>query len=231
MDLKSCPPPADLGKPALPHAVDVLPLTDETLTVVIGTYGEGMWHTLAESRAMPSARALGVQVVHCHADSLHEARNQGLAEVETDWVAFLDADDELEPDYLAAMSHGTADVRAPSVRYVRGRSWQQPAMPRVAGHTHACEAACLLLGNWLVIGSVVLTELVRGVGGFRDFEWSEDYDLWLRCYLAGASIEAVPAAVYRAYVRTNSRNRSPRWAAKYAAHKAIADANGIGMPS
>ena len=35
-------------------------------------------------------------------------------------------------------------------------------MPTVAGHTHQCEAACLLQGNWLVVGAMVLTDLVRG---------------------------------------------------------------------
>lgn len=229
MDLNGCPPP-DLDARKLPHAGEVLPLTAETLTVVIGTYGEGMWQMLAESRAMPSARALGVQVVHVHADSLQEARNRGLAEVETDWVTFLDADDELESGYLDAMRVGTADVRAPAVRYVRGSHWQQPYVPQVAGHSHACVADCLMDGNWLVIGSAVLSELVRGVGGFRDFAWSEDWDVWLRCHLAGATFEAIPAAVYRAYVRTHSRNRAPHHTEKWAAHKAIADANGIPMP-
>jgi GT2 family glycosyltransferase len=30
------------------------------------------------------------------------------------------------------------------------------------------------------------------VGGYQDHGWAEDYDLWLRLYLAGASFEKVP---------------------------------------
>lgn len=198
------------------------------VTVVVGTFGDESWRDLAQERAVPSARALGVPTIHVHADTLHEARNTGLGMVGTEWVCHLDADDQLESGYFMAMRDATADVRAPSVRYVEPiHPHPQPRMPRVAGHTHACEGACLTAGNWLVIGSVARTELLHDVGGWRDFDWSEDWDMWLRCWLAGATFEAVPAAVYRAHVRPDSRNRAPDRAAKIAAHHAIAAANGI----
>jgi hypothetical protein len=43
---------------------------------------------------------------------------------------------------------------------------------------------------------------------------------------AGASVEALPAAIYRAHVRDDSRNRAPDREARLAAHRAIAVANG-----
>lgn len=137
----------------------------------------------------------------------------------------LDADDELEPGYLDHLAEGTADLRAPAVRYVRPFHATPARVPKVAGHTHRCTAECLPEGNWLVVGTLVRTQMVRDAGGWRDFPWSEDWDLWLRCWLNGATVEAIPAAVYRAHVRPDSRNRAPDRAAKLAAHKAIYEAN------
>lgn len=199
------------------------------MTIAVGTFGGPEWVRLAETRALPSARAFGVPVVHVHAGSLHEARNGALAKVDTEWVVNLDADDELEPGYLQAMAGGTADVRAPAVRYIRGYGDRsaQPAMPKVAGHSHDCEAACLPYGNWLVIGAAARADLVRAVGGWRDFAWSEDWSVWLRCYLAGATFEPVPTAVYRAHVRRGSRNRSVRAETRLEVHRAIARDAGL----
>jgi GT2 family glycosyltransferase len=158
---------------------------------------------LAERRALKSAP----DAIHVHGDTLAEARNAGLAQVDTEWVVFLDADDELAPGYMDAMATGFADLRAPSVRYVKGSRTQDPYVPQVAGHTHACTGECLPEGNWLVIGAAARTDLLRSVGGFREWDCYEDWDLWLRCWLAGATVEAIPSAEYVAHVRPDSRNR------------------------
>lgn len=194
------------------------------VTVAVATFGGNEWVQLATRRAIPSAEEQGVQVVHRHGASLAQARNDALALVKTEWVIFLDADDELEPGYVEAMAAGTADVRGPLALYVRDgqeRRWR----PRVFGHEHSCDASCLRDGNWLLIGSAVRADMVREVGGFRDFDWSEDWDLWLRCYRAGATFELIPDAVYRAHVRLDSRNRGASREAKAAAHQAIYEAN------
>lgn len=201
------------------------------VTVVVATYGDPSWAELAATRAVPSAAAQA-PVVQVHGATLHDARNSGLDQVATEWVCFLDADDELEPGYLDAMARATGDLRAPAVRYVRdGRRPARAALPRVAGHRHDCDADCLEWGNWLVVGTLVRADLVRSVGGWRDFPWSEDFDLWARCWKAGAMIKAVPRAVYRAHVRAGSRNRAPSPAEKLAAHQAIARANGLPVPA
>ena len=181
---------------------------------------------LAAQRAVPSAKRLGVRVLHSHAETLHDARNAGLADVDTEWVCHVDADDELEAGYFDVMGQANADLRAPSVRYIRrGRSFSAPQMPKVSGHVHDCEAACLRDGNWLLIGTVVRTDLLRRAGGWWDYPWSEDWSVWLRCFLLGATVEAVPQAVYRAHVRPGSRNRAPDRAFKVATHhRIVADA-------
>jgi len=189
------------------------------VTVVIGTFGADEWRALAGSRALPSVE--NAPVIHVHGDTLAAARNEGLGQVTTEWVTFLDADDELTPGYFEAMDRGTADLRAPSVEYVSGHRVQRPFVPKVPGHKHECSGECLLKGNWLVIGTVARTELVRGAGGFREWSVYEDWDLWLRCWVAGASVEAIPNAVYRAHVRSDSRNRAPSVQEKNRVHREI----------
>ena len=194
------------------------------VTVVIATYGDMTWLDLADTAE--ASVPPGVRVVRVHGDTLHDARNEALDKVTTEWVCHLDADDELEHGYFDHVSQGAADVRAPSVRYcLNGISRRAPHVPRVAGHAHDCTADCLPDGNWLVVGSVARADLLREVGGWRDFPVYEDWDLWLRCHLAGATIEALPDAVYRAHVRFDSRNRGPARDVKEAAHRAIYAAN------
>lgn len=190
------------------------------VSVVVGTYGHTDWKHLARERAIPSVPE-GIPVHHVHAASLAEARNGGLAQVETEWVVHLDADDELEVGYFDHLSRGVADLRAPAVRYVRGPRERAAYVPRVAGHDHDCSAACLVDGNWLVVGTMARTELLRSVGGWEDWPLYEDWAIWLRCYLDGATIEALPAAVYRAHVSPASRNRSPAISFKNRVHEDI----------
>lgn len=214
------------------------------VTVVIASYGQGPYRELALKRAQPSAIHQATEVVTVHFDggTLAQVRNHGLAQVRTEWVCFLDADDELEPGYLEAMERGTADVRAPAVRYVpwsadlsnhlHARARPAPRMPRVAGHHHDCTADCLAYGNWLVIGSVARTELVREVGGFNEWPCYEDWDLWARCWQHGATFEALPEAVYRAHVRSTSRNRGTlTQRQKHRVHQDIARDLGLPVPT
>ena len=86
-------------------------------TVIVATHGDPKWITLARERAIPSAEKQGVAVLHYHGESLSEARNFAASQVDTEWLCFLDADDELAPGYFEAMDKATGDLRAPSVCY------------------------------------------------------------------------------------------------------------------
>lgn len=194
-------------------------------TICVGTFGGSEWVELAHDRAVPSAEEQGVPVVHRHAATLARARNDCLALVKTPWVIFLDADDELGEGYVEAMGRGSADLRAPAVSYVKGGRPRPPYVPRVAGHRHACTGVCLIEGNWLVIGTAIRAEIVREVGGFKEWPVYEDWCLFQRCWMAGVSVEAIPEAVYIAQSRPDSRNRAPDARFKDRVHREIVLAN------
>jgi hypothetical protein len=182
------------------------------VTVVVPYTGEP-WKTWAHERAIPSAERLGVPVVIGEGETVAEARNNGLGRVVTEWVCHLDADDELSPGYFDAMATGSADVRAPSVEYVNPRARRTirpPVMPEVWGHRRfhdQCVGDCLPHGNWIVVGALVRTELVQRLR-WQEEPIFEDWSLWLRCWKAGATFEAIPTAVYRAWSARGGRNSS-----------------------
>lgn len=204
---------------------------DGDVAVIVATYGDDEWSALAQARAVPSARDQA-PTFHFQGPTLAAARNSGLRHLahRYDWLVFLDADDELSPGYIEAMRASDADLRVPSVSYVRNGLPRPPYIPRVAGHQHECTADCLPDGNWIVIGAMVRAQLALDVGGFREFDWSEDWDLWTRVWQRGGSVERVPDAVYVAHVRPDSRNRAPDAEFKNRVHRQIHAAN-FGRPS
>lgn len=200
------------------------------VTICVGTYGDPEYVHMAYKRPVETALQLGVPFVHVHGKTLHDARNAALDAARTPWVCFVDADDELDRRFLERIELGTADIRVPAVKYIG--TGQAPYVPRVVGHEHHfCEPQCLEFGNYIVVGAVARASVLRGVGGFRDFPMYEDYDLWVRCWKAGATIETIPGATYIAHVRKDSRNRAPDQAEKLRVHQLIAAANGLPVPA
>jgi glycosyltransferase involved in cell wall biosynthesis len=142
---------------------------------------------------LPRARAAKASVdaqtvpTACHiveGVDLADARNAALAFVETEFVILLDADDTLAPDYVEHMLAGTGDVRWPSVAYPDGTVVAEASNP-------------LPEWNQVVIGAMARRDLLVRVGGFRDLPVLEDYDLWCRCWAAGADMQPCLDAVYR----------------------------------
>lgn len=174
-------------------------------TIVCSTFGDYQWMTLAHERALPSASSFGVPVIYNHGDTLHGTRNLGLAQVQTEYVCHLDADDELDKNFFKEIEKIEGDIRVPAIQYMPHRS---PFIPNISGHTsHKCIAECLEFDNWIVVGAVAKTDMLIQVGGWRDYPAFEDWDLWQRCWLAGAIISPAPKAIYKAYSTAAGRNR------------------------
>lgn len=192
----------------------------DTVTIGVATYGDESWRELALERAVPSAIEQAPMLIVHRGDplaTLAKARNDVLDQVETEFVIFLDGDDRLAPGYVHAMLQGSADLRSPSLQQRwPGRAPHNIGVPRVWAHEHACTAECLRAGNWLVVGTMARVSMLRKAGGWQEEGWSEDWSLWARTWVrCGATVEAIPEAVYVAYRRHESRNRTSRAAAAY----------------
>jgi mycofactocin glycosyltransferase len=200
----------------------VIPTRDRDVTTTIDALGPcgGIVVVDDGSRTPVSAGSAGVVVRRSVAGGPAVARNDGLAEVTTPWVAFMDSDVVPRAGWLAA-SLGHADdpriaVVAPRVASAAGPGWlsryeagrspldlgDRPA-PIVAGTRVSYVPAAALLCR---------TDVVRAVGGFDvALTTGEDVDLVWRLAAAGWRCRYEPSAVVdhepRASVRAFAEQR------------------------
>lgn len=176
-----------------------------SVAVIIPVFGDPAYWTPLADRAAASAENQTVKpevVMISRAHDLKTARNSAAEVCDSEWLVFLDADDELDPNYLEAMLNASGDIRQPAtLGVVDGKEDPFPVV---------LPAKPLIEGNYIVIGAMVRREEFILAGGFRDYPIYEDWDLWIRLVLRGASVQSVPAAIYRVHVREDSRNNQDR---------------------
>jgi len=181
-----------------------------SFSVIIATYGDPSWRTLAE-RAARSVEEQSVQpdsLILSHADTLHEARNNPVKSLTSDWLVFLDADDQLDYHYIKSMRDRSIEIGNEDFLI----------QPSTLGVQNGIEddfptfipERDIQLGNWMVIGTAVKRDTFLRAGGFPDLPCWEDWALWAQCVHNGASTTIAPGAVYRVTVNKNSRNNPTR---------------------
>jgi glycosyltransferase involved in cell wall biosynthesis len=183
------------------------------VTVVVPTCGSDEWFHMG-NQAAENAEKLGVKVlrVHIPTGTVSQARNAGLYGVKTKYVVFLDADDDLAPNYFEGVELN-ADVIATAIQYNEQVGVQVPRVwlhenQGYKPHDGPCEGDCLPDGNYIHIGAFIRVEAARAVGGFREYPVYEDWALYLAMQQNGATFDTHYASVYLANTRQNENHRN-----------------------
>lgn len=138
-------------------------------------------------------------------------RNRALEQVTTEWVAFLDDDDELYPDHLKLCLRRAAFSKADVV---------YPGYDTVGDDPVNCfglpfNPVLLRRRNYIPVTVLARTALVREVGGFIEHpdeygDPCEDWGLWLRLLDAGAKFDHLRVKTWLWRVGGGTRGRSDR---------------------
>lgn len=145
---------------------------DVTVVIPIGPMHE---HLAARAIASAENQTVPVRVVTVLDTQKHGAgwaRNQGLRQVTTPWVLFLDADDWLEPNAVERMLWQAEQVPG---MYVY-TDWYDGIWHEAPNTGHAWCG-----GTWHTISALIPTAWARDVGGFDEtLPAGEDTDFFLR---------------------------------------------------
>jgi Glycosyl transferase family 2 len=144
-----------------------------------------------------AAAAAGARVVHQPNAGVGNARNHGLAEATTTWVAFLDSDDEWLPHHLDTLLAAAAD------HVLVGSLARAVPSGRLVGAPAAAPAELTPRSIiWPEVPISPTTSMVRRVaaleaGGFAELPRAEDLEFWVRLLGRGSGLLVpVVTAVY-----------------------------------
>lgn len=161
---------------------------------------DGSFDETAVIAARYAERDSRVQILSQPNRGAAAARNTALAFADSDFVTYLDADDELAPSHMTTMLDLVAnspgfDIYSSDGMFVHPDGSMTPVFGYEEVQSLVLEdmlGACRILGG----GALVRTGTMRALGGFREHIYGEDYDLWLRALAAGALHIATPDALY-----------------------------------
>jgi glycosyltransferase involved in cell wall biosynthesis len=182
------------------------------ITVVIPTLPTRL-DQLARALTSVEAQTLRAAAVVVEVDQAREGaaatRNRALAKVCTEWVAFLDDDDELYPDHLLRLAR-YARLSGVDVVYP---GWDGPDPTGMFGQPF--DPVLLRRANYIPVTVLARTQAVRDAGGFQPHpdesgDPCEDWGLWLAMVDRGARFGHLPVRTWRCNPG-GTRGRPDRW--------------------
>lgn len=140
------------------------------------------------------------------------ALNEALEVVDTEWVLVFGHDDVPADDMLERMLavSGDVDVVYPTMVHTDDQL-------RPSGSVFNADVFCgnrLQTWNFVSGGFLARTETIRAVGGWRELETFEDWDLHVRMFRNGARFKACPDArfLYRQHAESRQRSQTRTFA-------------------
>lgn len=179
-----------------------------SITVVIPTI-EGRFESL--QRAIRSAKAQTlppadvVVALDEHRVGAAATRNRALQHITTEWVAFLDDDDELLPNHLRACAR-FARLSGVDVVYPGYVTDDDP----IGCFGLEFDATLLRRRNFIPVTTLCRTAAVKAAGGFQDHpdengDPCEDWGLWLAMVDAGFTFAHLPQRTWIWHVNGGAR--------------------------
>jgi|GEM_PF-800142 len=185
---------------------------DEAVNAVLGqserperlilVWDGGDAETLEKARYWVHTHSDWMQLIEQDNRGLGAARNAGIAALQTDWVAFLDADDVWHPTKLETIGRYLQTHTEVDLGY---HAMELLGAPRRFRRVWKVNTGRELLvgGNPIIPSSVVVRRSqLLAVGGFlegREWLGVEDLDLWMRLLVHGAKLGCLsePLGGYR----------------------------------
>lgn len=165
------------------------------------------WVPILPIRTIRSAQPMGTW----------KARDTAISESTTDLILQVDADDIVTPDHVAVMLETyqqTPGLVAPTHRNLKveanGHLIPVPSSYRPTP-LHEQLARILVINFVATPGTLYCKEDYRTVGGYRRYDYGDDWDLWIRFAAAGIPITkpANPTYIYRTHP-TNKSSKANR---------------------
>lgn len=127
-----------------------------------------------------------VKVIHQPNRGLPAARNRGAAQADGEFLAFLDADDWIEPTFVSKLARAIREADDPKVSHAYCQE-QLVELGDGVWRVPEWDAELMLITNLHPVTALLRRESYEQLGGFDETmtRGYEDWELWIRCVERG----------------------------------------------